>query len=114
MQPSVATQLQNHKDDTPNPPTLTTSSGNPIDTLTASTTAGRINNTTSAGPIVLQDFTLIDHLSHFDRERIPERVVHAKGSGAFGYFEVTKSDIQKYCRADIFNCIGKCTPVAGE
>lgn len=35
-----------------------------------------------------QDYTLIDHLAHFDRERIPERVVHAKGAGAFGYFEV--------------------------
>lgn len=35
-----------------------------------------------------KDYTLIDHLAHFDRERIPERVVHAKGAGAFGYFEV--------------------------
>ncbi|KAF7356678.1 Catalase domain-containing protein [Mycena venus] len=41
------------------------------------------------GPLLLQDFHLIDLLSHFDRERIPERVVHAKGSGAHGYFEVT-------------------------
>lgn len=38
-----------------------------------------------------QDFTLIDHLAHFDRERIPERVVHAKGAGAFGYFEVRRA-----------------------
>ena len=35
-----------------------------------------------------QDFTVLDHIAHFDRERIPERVVHAKGAGAFGYFEV--------------------------
>ncbi|KAJ2016683.1 hypothetical protein GGI06_003054, partial [Coemansia sp. S85] len=42
------------------------------------------------GPVVLQDFHLIDKLAHFDRERIPERVVHAKGAGAHGYFEVTK------------------------
>lgn len=41
------------------------------------------------GPLLLQDFHLIDLLAHFDRERIPERVVHAKGAGAFGEFEVT-------------------------
>ena len=41
------------------------------------------------GPILLQDFHLIDTLAHFDRERIPERVVHAKGAGAYGHFEVT-------------------------
>lgn len=39
-------------------------------------------------PSHAQDFNLIDHLAHFDRERIPERVVHAKGAGAMGYFEV--------------------------
>jgi catalase len=41
------------------------------------------------GPLLLQDFHLIDLLAHFDRERIPERVVHAKGAGAYGNFEVT-------------------------
>lgn len=41
------------------------------------------------GPLLLQDFHLIDLLAHFDRERIPERVVHAKGAGAYGEFEVT-------------------------
>ena len=40
------------------------------------------------GPILLQDHVLIEELAHFDRERIPERVVHAKGAGAFGFFEV--------------------------
>ena len=40
------------------------------------------------GPLLLQDFHLIDLLAHFDRERIPERVVHAKGAGAYGEFEV--------------------------
>lgn len=64
------------------------------------------------GPIVLQDFTLIDHLASFDRERIPERVVHAKGSGAFGYFEVTSTEITKYCKAKLFSTLGKKTPVA--
>lgn len=47
-------------------------------------------------------------MSHFDRERIPERVVHAKGAGAFGYFEVTH-DIKKYCAAKVFEKIGKRT-----
>lgn len=49
-------------------------------------------------------------MSHFDRERIPERVVHAKGAGAFGYFEVTNTDITKYCAAKIFESVGKTTP----
>lgn len=43
----------------------------------------------ASGPLLLQDFHLIDLLAHFDRERIPERVVHAKGAGAYGEFEVT-------------------------
>jgi catalase len=87
------------------PQTLVTSNGAPIDSLTASVTAG------SQGPIVLQDFTLIDHLSHFDREKIPDRVVHAKGAGAFGYFEVTK-DISSICRAKLFSPVGKKTPIS--
>ena len=72
------------------------------------------------GPILLQDFTLIDKLAHFDRERIPERVVHAKGSGAHGVFEVT-DDVTKYTKASFLNQGGKKTPlllrfstVAGE
>lgn len=62
---------------------LTTSSGCPIDNNQNSMTAG------PRGPVLLQDFTLVDKLAHFDRERIPERVVHAKGSGAHGFFEVS-------------------------
>lgn len=54
--------------------------GNPVDDNQNSLTAGEY------GPILLQDFHLLDKLSHFDRERIPERVVHAKGAGAHGYF----------------------------
>lgn len=51
------------------------------------------------GPLLLQDFHLIDLLAHFDRERIPERVVHAKGAGAYGEFEVTHdiSDLVSSC-----------------
>uniref|UniRef100_A0A1B6CNA5 Catalase n=2 Tax=Clastoptera arizonana TaxID=38151 RepID=A0A1B6CNA5_9HEMI len=86
-------------------PKLTTGSGNPVDDKINSLTAG------PRGPILLQDFTLIDELSHFDRERIPERVVHAKGAGAFGYFEVTH-DITKYTKAAVFSKIGKRTPIA--
>ena len=63
--------------------TLTTSNGAPIDDNQNSMTAG------TRGPVLIQDFTLIDKLAKFDRERIPERVVHAKGAGAHGYFEVT-------------------------
>lgn len=59
---------------------------------------------------LLQDFALIDKLSHFDRERIPERVVHAKGAGAHGYFEVTH-DISKYTKAKFLNRVGKRTPL---
>src|ERR1700760_3873828 len=53
------------------------------------------------GPLLLQDFHLIDLLSHFDRERIPERVVHAKGGGAHGYY-VTTDALDDLCMADIF------------
>lgn len=63
------------------------------------------------GPLLLQDFHLIDLLSHFDRERIPERVVHAKGSGAHGFFECT-DPMDDLCLADIFGTKGKKCPVS--
>jgi catalase len=84
--------------------TLTTSNGNPVDNNQISLTAG------ANGPILLQDFHLIDKLAHFDRERIPERVVHAKGAGAHGYFEVTQ-DITQYTKAKLFSGVGRRTPV---
>lgn len=59
---------------------------------------------------MLQDYILIDELAHFSRERIPERVVHAKGAGAFGYFEVTH-DITQYTAAKVFASVGKRTPI---
>ena len=68
--------------------TLTTSNGAPIDDNQNSMTAG------AKGPILIQDFSLIDKLASFDRERIPERVVHAKGAGAHGVLEVT-NDVTK-------------------
>ncbi|MEO6254977.1 MAG: catalase [Ferruginibacter sp.] len=60
------------------------------------------------GPLLLQDFILHEKMAHFNRERIPERVVHAKGSGAFGTFTVT-NDITRFTRANLFNSIGKQT-----
>lgn len=62
------------------------------------------------GPLLLQDFHLIDLLSHFDRERIPERVVHAKGGGAHGYYKTT-DPLDDLCMADIFQQ-GKECPIS--
>ncbi|KAJ1673972.1 catalase A [Spiromyces aspiralis] len=83
---------------------LTTSGGAPVDNNQTSQTAGE------AGPVLIQDFHLIDKLSHFDRERVPERVVHAKGAGAHGYFEVTH-DISHLTCAKFLNKVGKRTPI---
>jgi len=79
---------------------LTTASGKPYAENENSQTAG------PRGPILLQDFILHEKMAHFNRERIPERVVHAKGSGAFGTFTVTH-DISKYTKAKIFSHVGK-------
>lgn len=84
--------------------TLTTAAGRPIADNQNSETAG------PRGPVTLQDFWLIEKLAHFDRERIPERVVHAKGSAAYGVLRITH-DITRYSKADLFSAIGKETPV---
>ncbi|KAF9097677.1 hypothetical protein BGX29_007980, partial [Mortierella sp. GBA35] len=89
---------------TPNHNILTTGNGNPVDDNQNSLTAGEF------GPILLQDFHLIDKLAHFDRERIPERVVHAKGAGAHGHFEVT-ADLSKLTSAKFLSKPGTKTPV---
>lgn len=57
------------------------------------------------GPVLLQDFVLQENLAHFVRERIPERIVHAKGTGAYGTFTVTH-DISQYTKAKLFSKIG--------
>lgn len=62
------------------------------------------------GPAMLQDVHLLEKLAHFNRERIPERVVHAKGAGAGGYFEVTR-DVSKYTKAKFLSEVGKRTEV---
>jgi catalase len=95
-------------------PTLTTTAGAPVADNQNSITAG------PRGPVLLQDWQLIEKLAHQNRERIPERVVHAKGWGAHGTFTVTH-DITRYTRAKIFAQVGKQTEmiarfstVAGE
>ncbi|MBF0339837.1 MAG: catalase [Magnetococcales bacterium] len=95
-------------------PRLTAANGHPIADNQNTITAG------PRGPALLQDWWLLEKLAHFARERIPERVVHAKGSGAFGTLKITH-DITRYSKARIFDGIGKETPaflrfstVAGE
>ncbi|XP_046606982.1 catalase isoform X1 [Neodiprion virginianus] len=87
------------------PPALLTGNGTPIANKNASLTVGE------RGPILIQDHVFLDEMSHFSRERIPERVVHAKGAGAFGYFEVT-NNITQYTKAKMFSGVGKRTPLA--
>lgn len=94
---------------------ITTAAGAPVGDNQNSVTAGH------NGPTLLQDFHLLEKLAHFNRERIPERVVHAKGAGAHGYFEVTNDEISKYTKADFLSEAGKRTDmfirfstVAGE
>jgi len=62
------------------------------------------------GPTLLEDFVLREKITHFDHERIPERVVHARGSAAHGYFELTKS-LARYTRARVLSEVGVRTPV---
>src|ERR1700682_735844 len=81
---------------------LTTTAGAPIADNQNSLTAGQ------RGPVLLKDYQLLEKLAHQNRERIPERTVHAKGWGAFGTLTVT-NDITKYTRAKIFAGVGKKT-----
>ena len=83
---------------------LTTAFGIPVGDDQNSLTAGK------RGPVLMQDVHLLEKLGHFDRERIPERVVHAKGAGAGGYFEVT-ADVTKYTKAKFLSEVGKKTEV---
>lgn len=85
-------------------PTLTRSTGAPVGNNQNSLTAG------PSGPTLLQDHHLIEKLAHFDRERIPERVVHARGTGAYGVFKAT-ADLTAITRAAPFQSAGQETPV---
>lgn len=96
------------------PKPLTTTAGNPIVDNQNSLTAG------PRGPLLMQDYQLIEKLAHQNRERIPERTVHAKGSGAYGTLTITH-DLTRYTKASVFGAVGKQTPcflrfstVAGE
>jgi catalase len=82
---------------------LTTENGAPIAEQQALTAGPR-------GPVLLQDVQLIEQMQHFNRERIPERVVHAKGSGAYGTFTIT-GDVTRYTKAKLFSEVGKKTEV---
>jgi catalase len=93
---------------------LTTAAGAPVADNQNSLTAG------PRGPMLLQDLWFLEKLAHFDREVIPERRMHAKGSGAFGTFRVT-GDISRYTRAALFDTVGnecelfmRFSTVAGE
>lgn len=95
-------------------PVLTTAAGNPVANNQNSLTAG------PRGPVLLADYHLVEKMAHFNRERIPERVVHAKGSAAYGTLTIT-NDITRYSRAALFSAVGKKTDlllrfstVAGE
>jgi len=95
-------------------PVMTTAGGAPVADNQNSLSAG------PRGPLLMQDFHLLEKLAHQNRERIPERTVHAKGSGAYGTLTITK-DITKYSRASVFAKVGKQTEaflrfstVAGE
>ncbi len=86
------------------PKTMTTESGNPVSNNQNSMTAG------PRGPMLMQDYALIEKMAHFNRERVPERVVHAKGYGAHGTFTVTH-DISKWTRAKLFSKVGNTCPM---
>jgi len=95
-------------------PNLTTAGGRPVEDNQNSLSAG------PRGPLLMQDFHLLEKLAHQNRERIPECTVHAKGSAAYGKLTITE-DITRYTTADIFASIGRETEaflrfstVAGE
>lgn len=88
-------------------PLYTTLTGHPISDDNNSLTIGESGNT------LFEDLHLFEKNAHFNRERIPERVVHAKGAGAHGYFEVTH-DVTDLCKAAFLSEIGKKTPVLGR
>lgn len=94
--------------------TMTTAAGCPVADNQNSLTAG------PRGPVLMQDVHLFEKMAHFNRERVPERVVHAKGAGAYGNFTVT-GDISRYTRAKLFSRMGnqcetfvRFSTVAGE
>ena len=92
-----------------NDPVLTTRQGHPVTNNQSSRTVG------SRGPATLENYQFLEKISHFDRERTPERVVHARGFVAYGEFEATgmigDEPASKYTRAKLFQEAGKKTPM---
>ena len=103
-EPAKNQLLQWEKDHPGNAPIATDYQGKPVPSLTSSVTINRHGN------VLLKDKNLLDHLAHLYGERIPERVTHAVGAGAHGYFEVNR-DITAYTKASIFSTVGKRTKV---
>ncbi|HEX8071423.1 MAG TPA: catalase [Pyrinomonadaceae bacterium] len=91
------------------PPALTNRQGHPVYDNTNNRTVG------ARGPTVLENYNFLEKISHFDRERTPERVVHARGAGAHGYFEaygrIGSEPARTYTRARLFQAKGQRTPV---
>lgn len=107
-QPNAGQQNPSGKSSS-NEQTLTTRQGHPI------TDNQNVRTVGNRGPVTMENYQFLEKMSHFDRERIPERVVHARGTGAHGYFEaygtVGNEPIATYTRAKLFQQKGKQTPV---
>jgi len=84
---------------------MTTDAGRPVGDNQNSLTVG------PRGPLVFEDFLLFEKMAHFNRERVPERVVHAKGAGAHGYFVCTNPKMSEYTSARLFSSVEKRTPL---
>jgi catalase len=89
-----------HQTATGDEPVLTTNQGLPVSDNQNSLRAH------PSGPTLLEDFILREKITHFDHERIPERVVHARGTGAQGFFELTQS-LEKYTTAKVLTEVGE-------
>ena len=95
---------ETHQQSDKHSPNLTTQQGMVVADNQNSLKAGR------RGPALLEDFILREKITHFDHERIPERIVHARGSAAHGYFELTKS-LAKFTTAKVLTEVGKKIPL---
>lgn len=102
-------ELKDKMSEGENEETLTNRQGHPVKDNQNLRTIG------NRGPATLENYNFIEKISHFDREEIPERIVHARGAGAFGYFEtygtVGDEPVEKYTRAKVFSGKGKQTPL---
>jgi catalase len=102
--PKKSTGGETHQNSDQQHPALTTNHGTPIADNQNSLKAG------DRGPVLLEDFVLREKIFHFDHERIPERIVHARGSAAHGFFELYES-LADITKADIFQRVGEKTPL---